>query len=321
MDNLKEILKSKAMEFGFDLIGFAKTEKLGQEFDNYLNWLASGFNAGMDYLERNKEKRKDISLILENAKTVIVTATNYNTPFSHENNIDHFSGKISRYAWGDDYHDIILAKLNILSSDILKFAPESKSKCYVDTGPILEKAWAVRAGIGWQGKNSLILTKKFGSYVFLGLIVTTIEIESDQIISDHCGKCNACIENCPTGAIVRPKVVDSNKCISYWTIETKGKIDFPDNVANNLKNWVFGCDICQEVCPWNRRKIFTEDIRYFPRQNQTFIDSSEIDSINNVDFNLRFKNSPIKRAKLEGIQKTMTYIKKSGLRNPDLTEK
>lgn len=321
MEDFKERLKAKAKEIGFDLIGFAKAEKLGQEFDNYLSWLASGFNAKMDYLERNKEKRKDISLILENPKTIIVTATNYNTPFFHENNIDHFSGKISRYAWGDDYHDIILAKLNILSSEISNYEPESKSKCYVDTGPILEKAWAVRAGIGWQGKNSLILTKKFGSYVFLGLIVTTIEIESDQIISDYCGKCNACIENCPTGAIVQPKVVDSNKCISYWTIETKGKIDFPDNVANNLKNWVFGCDICQEVCPWNRRKIFTREISYYPRQNQTYLDSKDIDMMDNVYFNLRFKNSPIKRAKLEGIQKTMTYIKKSGLRNPDLTEK
>lgn len=312
MDNLKEILKKKAKEIGFDQIGFAKAETLGQEFDDYLRWLDAGFNASMDYLARNKEKRKDISLVLENAKTVIVTATNYNTPFFHNCSINDTSGKISRYAWGDDYHDVILPKLKLLSLEITNFHPDSKLKCYVDTGPILEKVWAVKAGLGWQGKNSLILTKKFGSYVFLGLIITTAEIESDIIIPDHCGKCNACIENCPTGAIVHPKVLDSNKCISYWTIETKGKIDFPENIAQNLKNWVFGCDICQEVCPWNRKKIFTKDIRFYPRNNQTLIDANEIDTMDTTGFNIRFKNSPIKRAKLDGINKTFNYIKKSG---------
>ncbi|MCX7736000.1 MAG: tRNA epoxyqueuosine(34) reductase QueG [Candidatus Kapabacteria bacterium] len=311
MVELKEILKPRAKEIGFDLIGFAKAEPLENEFDNYLYWLEQGFNAKMEYLERNKEKRKDISLILENAKTVIVTATNYNTPFYHNQSLNNSQGKISRYAWGEDYHNVILPKLELLASEISKIYPEAKSKCYVDTGPILEKVWAVKAGLGWQGKNSLILTKKFGSYVFLGLIITSVEIEPDSIIPDHCGKCSSCIESCPTNAIVQPKVIDSNKCISYWTIETKGKADFPENVAKNLKNWVFGCDICQEVCPWNRKEVFTDDVSFFPRQNQTILESDYFNQMSEDEFSIRFKNSPIKRAKLEGIRKNISYIKKS----------
>lgn len=312
MDNLKATLKAKANEIGFDLIGFAQVENLGKEFDNYISWLENGFHSGMDYLERNKEKRKDVSLILENAKTLIVTATNYNTPFFHNTELDNSTGKISRYAWGDDYHEVILPRLESLSSEIKKLFPDTISKCYVDTGPILEKVWAVRAGLGWQGKNSLLLTKKFGSYVFIGIIITTIQIEPDKIIPDHCGKCTACMDSCPTNAIVNPKVVDSNKCISYWTIETKGRIDFPENIAKNLRNWAFGCDICQEVCPWNRKMIYTEEKRFYPRQDKTELESENIFTMSPEEFNIRFKNSPIKRTKLVGLQKNLRYIKNPG---------
>ncbi len=311
MKEIKKILIAKAYEIGFDLIGFAKAEPLREDFKNYIQWLELGFNAQMGYMERNLDKRKDVSFIIDNAKTVIVTATNYNTPFYHNELENHSDGKISRYAWGEDYHNVILPKLESLALDITRIEPEAKSKCYVDTGPILEKVWAVKAGLGWQGKNSLILTKKYGSYIFLGIIITTIGIEADKVMPDHCGSCKACIENCPTNAIVQPKVVDSNKCISYWTIETNGEIEFPENVARNLNNWVFGCDICQEVCPWNRKQVFTNELEYYPRLNQIVLESKIISRMNHDDFNLRFKNSPIKRAKLKGIIKNMSYLKKN----------
>lgn len=315
MNQLKDLIKNKAIELGFDLIGFAKVEPLDIEFDNYIHWLELSYNADMEYLERNKEKRKNVGLILENAKTVIVTAINYNTPFEHNNEKCQSKGKISRYAWGEDYHNVVLPKLESLSAEIKKIFPESESKCYVDTGPILEKAWAVKAGIGWQGKNSLILTRRFGSYMFLGIIISTIEIEPDKIVKDYCGKCNLCIESCPTGAIVSPKVIDSRKCISYWTIETKGKKEFPEIVSKNLNGWFFGCDICQEVCPWNRKKIYTECKEFYPRNNQTEIECERMLNMEEDEFQIRFKNSPLKRAKLEGLKHNMIYLsqKKSGL--------
>jgi epoxyqueuosine reductase len=305
LNDLKQNIIQKAIEIGFAEIGFASAQKLVGEMKFYHDWLEKGYHAAMSWMERNNEKREDPAKILENAKTIIVTATNYNTNFFHSENE---KGKISRYAWGDDYHDIILPKLRKLSAFIKEQNPESITREYVDTGSILEKVWAEKSGIGWQGKNSLILNKKLGSWIFLGIIITDLGIEADEEIGSFCGKCNLCINSCPTGAIVAPKVVDSTKCISYWTIEAKPDMEIPLPVAENLNGWLYGCDICQDVCPWNRKKVFTEEENYFPRKNETEMDLVSIEKMDQEDFSGRFRKSPVKRTKLAGLKRNASKL-------------
>ncbi len=325
MSDIKEKIKKIAVELGFCDIGFAKAEPLEEEIINYKKWLDAGYNASMTYMERNIEKRYDVRNILPGVKTVIVTAYNYFTPFKHNNQIPESTndseigklyGKISRYAFGNDYHNVILPKLELLAARIeeLYFATGkdkiknkhsgNQSKCYVDTGPLLEKVWAEKAGIGWQAKNSTIISKKHGSWIFLGIILTTLEFENDNQLRDHCGKCRICIEACPTGAIIEPKIIDSRKCISYWTIETKPEIDFPDSIINNLNGWLFGCDICQDVCPWNVKfQIQTNDLNFYPVDNETSLIINDVANMDKENFTVRFKNSPLKRPRFEGIQR------------------
>lgn len=297
--NLKQLIIEKSISLGLDSLRTTNSTSLGIEFDNYIHWLENSYHGEMSYLERNLDKRKDINNILPQAKTIITVAFNYYTDRIHEN-LEN-SGKISRYAWGDDYHDVFLEKLKVLANYINEIEPESSQKAYVDTGSILEKQWAVRTGLGWQGKNSLILNRKLGSYFFIGIIITSIELENDMPIREYCGRCTACIDACPTNAIIQPKVVDSRKCISYWTIEAKPNYNIPEPISDNLNNWVFGCDICQEVCPWNRDLISTSEPAFQPRKNETSIDFKSINEMDKENFNIRFKNSPIKRTKLEGL--------------------
>lgn len=297
----KNELRKYALDIGFCEIGFAEAKPLELEFERYLKWLEKGYNGSMDYLERNLEKRRNPDLILPGAKTIIVCAYNYNSPFHHNGRF-----KISRYAWGDDYHEIVLSLLKKVEAKLNELFPEARCKSYVDTGSILEKSWAVRAGIGWQGKNSLLLTKRFGSYVFLGIILTTIEFEPDPVLPDYCGKCNKCIENCPTGAIVEPMVVDSNSCISYWTIEAKPEQDIPKEI--DLKGWIFGCDICQEVCPWNTKKQYTNNYRFYPRNGETNLEVGFLSTMTEATYRVRFKNSPVKRAKFLGLKRNFEHI-------------
>lgn len=298
----KEILRKDIISLGFHDVGFVRADKLDIEFDKYLEWLNLGYNAGMDYLKNNLEKRKDPSLVHLNAKTIVVCALSYKTPFKHTT--EDF--KISRYAWGEDYHFIVLPMLKKVEGKIKEFNPDATSKSYVDTGPILEKVWAVRSGIGWMGKNSLVISKNLGSYFFIGIVLTSLEIPSDFPIPDFCGRCSRCIEACPTGAIVKPKVIDSRKCISYWTIEAKPDEEIPKNI--DLRNWIFGCDICQEVCPWNRKAKITDIKAFYPLKNGTNISEELLTNLDIKEFNNRFKNSPIKRSKLGGIKRNFYHI-------------
>lgn len=304
-ENIRTFIKS----LGFCDVGFARAEKLSNEFSFYLKWLELGYNANMKYLERNLDKRADPNAILPNAKTIIVCAYSYNTPFNH--NSDTF--KISKYAWGDDYHNILLPLLRKIELKLSEIESSAKSKSYVDTGSILEKVWAVRAGIGWAGKNSLIISKKFGSFIFLGIIITTVEFPPDSPIPDHCGKCTKCIEACPTGAIIQPKVIDSRRCISYWTIEAKANEPIPDDI--DLNNWLFGCDICQEVCPWNKKARVTYEAAFAPRYNETSLTKKFLSNLDLETFRVRFKNSPLKRPKLAGIKRNFRHILKRTEKN------
>jgi epoxyqueuosine reductase len=305
MEQLKNIIKNCAFELGFCEIGFARYEKLEKEIQNYIQWLKNGYSATMTYLEKNIDKREDVKLILDDVKTIIVTAYPYYNKFKHSSSLF----KISRYAWGEDYHKILADKLTKLVDFISDKIIDFKCKIYVDTGPILEKSWAVRAGIGWQGKNSMIISRTYGSFIFLGIILTNIEFEPDKPIKDYCGTCTKCIESCPTNAIVQPKVVDSRKCISFWTIEAKPEYEIPSSI--NLNGWIFGCDICQEVCPWNNKVKITDDVAFYPRYNQTNLDKHFLENLTPEIFKERFKDSPIKRAKFEGLKRNFLHIIKN----------
>lgn len=292
-------IKQAALELGFADVGIAIAEPLDTRF--YSEWLARGYAGTMHYLERNIDKRGDIQLILPGARSVIAVAENYYTPFQHSST--PAAGKISRYAWGEDYHHVLLEKLRRLAVNIGEIIPGSESKPYVDTGPTMDKLWAVRAGLGWQGKNSNVISRKFGSWFFIGLIITTAELTPDTPIPDFCGDCTACLDACPTGAIVEPYVVNGTLCLSYWTIETKPEIEIPVEIARNMDGWVFGCDVCQDVCPWNRFRKNSGEERYLPRNSETAFLLNGIDTMEQEEFSARFRSSPVKRTKLAGLKR------------------
>jgi len=258
--NLKENIKKIASEQGFLELKVAKAIPFEDEFKYFNDWLQNGFHADMHYMQNNSEKRQNITNVLENAKSVIVLSHPY---FEIDQNYKpkkiKLEGKIARFAQGADYHKTIKKKLKTITRYISESYPDSLNKYYVDTGPILEKQWAVRSGIGWQGKNGIIINKKYGSYFFIGIIVTTLEIPPDIPEKDHCGTCSLCLEACPTQAIIQPKIIDANKCISYWTIEAKSQ-NIPEEISKNLNGWAYGCDICQEICPWNSPKTKLSEI-------------------------------------------------------------
>jgi len=299
-----EALRQAAIDAGFDAVGFADAVPLDDAFEHYEEWIKRSYHGSMGYMERNAEKRRDVSEIVPGAQTVIVVALNYYTPFEHVGE----GGKVARYAWGDDYHDVIPERLDRIIAKIGEIDPTAQSKRYTDTGPILEKQWAVRAGLGWQGKHSNVLRRDIGSWFFLGVIVTTLRLEPTVVMQDHCGTCTACIDACPTKAIVEPYVVDARRCISYWTIETKAHEDLPVHVIENLDGWIFGCDVCQDVCPWNRFQRPSSEPRFLPRGGVTVLDTGEMLSLSPAEFASRFKGSPIKRPKLAGLRRNAKAV-------------
>lgn len=301
-----ETVIQKAKQTGFNLIGFAKAEILQLESEHLQQWLDKSYNAGMDYMNRNFEKRKDVKQILSDAKSVISLGLNYYTPHSYSE--DQIKGKISRYAWGKDYHLIIRAMLDELEEELKKFDPELESISYVDTGPVMDKAWAVKAGLGWLGKHTNVINRKMGSWFFIANMITNCELEYSDQVPDFCGTCTACIDECPTNAIIQEYVIDANKCISYLTIENKGKI--PEEFKHKFDNWLFGCDICQDVCPWNQKFPAETLIKDFHPQNKE-LDPDEVIRMSEEEFKERFKNSPVKRAKLNGLKRNALYLKSS----------
>lgn len=299
-----QIVIEKAKELGFDLIGFAKAELLEHESEKLHEWLERKFHSTMEYMQRNFDKRKDVKNILPEAKSVISLAMNYNTNHNHENKNEH--GKISRYAWGRDYHLIIWDKLEILEEMLEQIDPQFKSISYVDTGPVMDKAWAVRSGIGWLGKHTNVITKELGSWVFLATIITNYDFEYSNPMEDFCGTCTACLDACPTKAIVDEYVVDANRCISFLTIENKGEI--PGEFKNNFDNWLFGCDVCQDVCPWNKKFSVVTGIKEFePHEKEIGLDG--VLTMEPDEFKKRFETSPIKRAKLKGLIRNAQFLK------------
>ncbi len=316
MVSFSEKLKQKALEIGFHKIGIVRAEPLPNEENHLREWLANDFHGEMRWMERDPEKRADPKLLFPEAESVIVVALNYFTPHEHEESDE--KGKISRYAWGDDYHDVVKEKLRELFAWIKAEIPEAEGKICVDTAPMMDKAWAVRAGLGWIGKHSNLITKEFGSWVFIGEILLNLKLEFDtEIIPDHCGTCTACLDACPTSAIVAPFIVDSRACLSYTTIELRIP-ELPLEITQNLNGWFYGCDICQDVCPWNRFEKPTEETRFEPRREETSADLEEILSFSPEQYAERFRRSAIKRAKLDGLQRNAKALKTSNA--TDFTE-
>jgi epoxyqueuosine reductase len=294
-----KFIKQKALETGFDACGIAKARDLPEDAVHLQSWLNAGFQAGMRYMENHFEKRTDPSKLAEGAKSVVVVLLNYfpsNFPFADKPN------KIARYALGEDYHVVIKKKLKSLLEKIVeKFGPVS-ARAFTDSAPILERAWAREAGLGWMGKNSLLLNKNLGSYFFIAELIVDCELEYDvpqQI--PNCGTCNRCIKACPTEAIVSPGILDSNKCISYHTIESK--VAIPEKIKSKQKGWVFGCDICQEVCPWNGMAIQNTTDEFNPLEAIRSFSKQKINEMDEADFKELFKNSPLLRAGYNGIKK------------------
>ena len=298
-------VRAAALDIGFDAVGIARAQPLGEEYERYRAWIDAGMHGTMSYMERNAEKRRDVSEIVPGARSVIVVARTYDTPHRHPAGA---VGKVSRYAWGDDYHDVLPTMLDRLCDLLREIDPTAESRRYVDTGPVLEKQWAVRAGLGWQGKHSNVLRRDIGSFFFLGVVITTVELEADAPVMDMCGTCTACIDACPTQAIVQPYVVDGTRCISYWTIETKPDVPIATDIANGLDGWIFGCDTCQDVCPWNRFRKETDEPRFDARDGVTVLDPAMVVTLQPDEFNARFRGSPIKRTKLAGLQRNANAI-------------
>ena len=296
-----------AKDIGFDLVGFAKAEILNEEIAALEKWLENNYHAGMTYMKRNIEKRKNVRNILQSAESVISLAVNYYNKAEYSGKENY--GKVSRYAWGRDYHFIMWEMLEKLTSKLEAIDDKFESVYYVDTGPVMDKVWAVRAGIGWMGKHSNVITRGYGSWIFLGEIITNYKFSYDEPIPDFCGTCTACIDACPTDAIVENYVVDSNKCISYLTIENKGEIQ--DEFLGKFENWIFGCDICQDVCPWNIKFSQQTVHQELKKIKNIELEINEVLSMNNKEFKSGFKESPIYRAKLKGLQRNAEFIRKN----------
>ena len=294
-------IKERALYEGFSKVGIAGAASLASEGRRLKEWLARGYHGEMSWMARDVHKRIDPREIFPAARSVVVVALNYYTPHEHQQN--PATGKVSRYAWGDDYHDVVKAKLTSLLAWIREQEPVAEGKVCVDIQPVMDKAWAVRAGLGWLGKHSNVITPEHGSWVFIGELILNLELECDtEPIEDHCGTCTLCIDACPTSAITEPYVVDSNKCISYATIELRAP-ELPAEVEKNLSGWFYGCDICQDVCPWNRFEQPTGENRFAPREGNVNASLDEILELTPETYAARFRGSAMKRAKLPVLQR------------------
>ena len=298
---LAQHIKDRALFEGFNKVGIVGAQALEPEGRRLNEWLARGFHGEMSWMARDVHKRIDPREIFPQARSVVVVALNYFTPHQHQQS--PAVGKVSRYAWGDDYHDVVKEKLSSLLSWVREQEPHAEGKVCVDIQPVMDKAWAVRAGLGWLGKHSNVITPEHGSWVFIGELLLNLELDCDSVqVDDHCGTCTLCIDACPTKAITEPYVVDSNKCISYATIELRAP-ELPREIEENLSGWLYGCDICQDVCPWNRFEETTAEARFAPREGNINADLDDIMDLTPETYAARFRGSAMKRAKLAGLQR------------------
>jgi epoxyqueuosine reductase len=297
-------IKDKARALGFDLCGIAAAARY-PELGFFEEWLARGFAADMDWLPRSAEKRADVRNVLPGARSVIVTGTLYNTDRPYSSELPDTTARISRYAWGDDYHDILKRRLEALLAWMRTIAGEPfDARAYVDTGPVQERVYAQYAGLGWIGKNTCLINAEIGSWLFLAEIVCTLDLEPDTEGLEQCGSCTRCLEACPTGALVEPGVLDSNRCISYLTIEARGPL--PVEHLEAIGTHVYGCDVCQDVCPYNQPAPTSPDPHWQPRAGLDLPRLADLAARSDDELRELLRRSPMKRPKIEGLRRNLT---------------
>lgn len=299
------LVRAEAHRLGFDFVGIAKAEQMDEEARRLEAWLNKGFHGKLQYMANHFDLRTDPTKLVPGAKSVIVLMHNY---FPKEKQLDPSTPKLARYAYGEDYHHILKRKLKDLLLFIQENIGEVEGRCFVDSAPVLERDWAKRAGLGWTGKNTLLIRPGAGSYFFLAELILDLPLVMDDPIRDHCGTCRRCIEACPTEAI-SPEgyLLDASKCISYLTIELREQI--PDEFAGKLEGWAFGCDICQEVCPWNRFAKPHNEPSFEPHPDLMGMSAEEWHEITAEVFGKIFKKSAVKRTKFEGLQRNLQFLK------------
>jgi len=299
-----KLIKAEAQRLGFLSCGISKASFLEEEAPRLENWLNNQMNGQMSYMENHFEKRLNPTLLVDGAKSVISLLLNYYpSELQNEN-----SYKISKYAYGQDYHHVIKEKLKELLYFIETEIGEVSGRAFVDSAPVLDKAWAAKSGLGWVGKNSNLITQKVGSFYFIAELIIDLELEYDSPTTDHCGSCTACLDACPTEAIVAPYVVDGSKCISYFTIELKDNL--PQEMKGKFNDWMFGCDVCQDVCPWNRFSKPHNEPLFEANSDILNFSKSDWEEITVDVFQKVFKNSAVKRTKYEGLLRNINFLKK-----------
>ena len=297
-----EFIKNKAIELGFISCGISKSGFLEDEVYRFEYWLKNNYHGKMSYMERNFDKRMDTTKLVEGSKSVISLLYNYYP----ENKIDDKNNfKISKYAYGKDYHFIIKDKLKTLLNDMREEIGDIHGRVFVDSAPILERAWAKKSGLGWVGKNTNLINKKTGSFFFIAEIIVDLELNYDNEVKDYCGSCTACLDSCPTNALYEPYKIYSLKCISYFTIELKEQ--FPDDLKKDFNDWIFGCDICQDVCPWNKLSKSSDEPLLKPKEEIKQYTKKDWIELTDEVFNIVFKESPLKRTKYQGLKRNIKY--------------
>jgi epoxyqueuosine reductase len=300
-----DLIKSEAKNLGFLFCGISKAEFLEEEAPRLENWLKQGFHGEMSYMENYFDKRLDPRKLVDGAKSIISLGLNYYSDLKQE---DTAAPKISKYAYGTDYHTVIKDKLKQLLDIIRTKIGDVNGRAFVDSAPVLDKAWAKKSGLGWVGKNSNLINKNAGSFFFLAELIVDIELEYDIApTKDHCGTCTRCIDACPTDAIVGPYIVDGSRCISYLTIELKDEI--PSEFKGKMDNWMFGCDVCQDVCPWNRFSVLHNEPAFQPDPDLLSITKNDWEELSEEVFQKIFKKSPVKRTKFQGLKRNISFLK------------
>jgi epoxyqueuosine reductase len=298
-----EWIKAEAARLGFNFCGISKAEFLESEAPRVEEWLKRGYQGKMSYLENYFDKRLDPTLLVSGAKSVISLLYNYYPP---EDLAREGEYKIAKYAYGEDYHIVIKEKLKAFLTNLQETIGDVQGRAFVDSAPVMERAWAQRSGLGWIGKNSLLLNRDHGSFFFLAELIIDLPLQYDSAIKDYCGTCTACMDACPTDAITEPYVVDGSKCISYFTIELKESI--PAEVKGKFENWIFGCDICQDVCPWNRFSKPHSEEKFYPAKELSEFSKQDWREITDDVFEKVFGKSAVKRTKLQGLKRNIAFV-------------
>ena len=303
-NNYTEFIKLKSKELGFMSCGISKSGFLSDEADRFESWLKNNYHGKMSYMERNFDKRLDTTKLVENSKSVISLTYNY---YPKKVLKSDSTFKISKYAYGKDYHVVLKRKLKQLLNIMKEKFGSFDGRVFVDSAPIVERAGAKKSGLGWIGKNTNLINKQSGSFFFLAEIIVDLELNYDNTTTDHCGSCTACIDACPTNAIYEPYKLDASRCISYYTIELKES--FSSNLSSDFKDWIFGCDICQDVCPWNRFSKANDEVLFETIPEISNFNKADWIDLTEETFKKVFKESPIKRSKFKGLKRNINYVR------------